>query len=39
MDTWVDVHGMSMVGCHSMDIDAMDELFLMLCSPCCTLFF
>ena len=38
------VHGlMSMVcprvGCHSMDMDAMDELFLLLCSPCGTLFF
>ena len=30
---------MSMGGCHSMDMDAMDEWFLSLCSPFCTLFF
>ena len=36
---WVDVHGMSMVGCHNVDMDATDKLFLLLCSPCCTLFF
>ena len=34
--TWVDVHGMSMVGCHTMDMDATDQLSLLLCSLCCT---
>ena len=37
---WVDVHGVSMVGCHSVDTGAVDEyLSLLLWCPCCTLFF
>ena len=32
------VHGMSLGGCHSMDMDAMDEVSLLLCSPCGPLF-